>query len=88
MPLTIEQINLISLIDQKTKSIISSGGNEVSLMIALLDKMPAIKTILSSVSEEEINRYYHSHKGFYQYMKILETVASSIADGSIKVPLD
>ena len=86
MSLTIEQINLISLVDQKAQSIMSSGGDETSLMIALLDEMPAIKAILSSVSEEEINPYYHSHEGFYQYLKILETIAHSIADGSIKVP--
>jgi hypothetical protein len=86
MPLKPEQINLISFIDQKVKDILSSGGNEISVMISLLDEMPRVKTIIDSADKEELNKYCDSHDGFYQYMKILENTASSIASGSIKVP--
>ena len=86
MPLKPEQINLISFIDQKVKDILSSGGNEISVMISLLDEMPRVKTIIDSADKEELNKYWDSHDGFYQYMKILENTASAIASGSIKVP--
>jgi len=86
MPLKPEQINLISFIDQKVKDILSSGGNEISVMISLLDEMPRVKTIIDSTDKEELNKYCDSHDGFYQYMKILENTASAIASGSIKVP--
>ena len=86
MSLMPEQINLISFIDQKVKDIISSGGNEISVMISLLDEMPRVKTIIDSADKEELNKYCDSHDGFYQYMKILENTASAIASGSIKVP--
>ena len=86
MPLKPEQINLISFIDQKVKDILSSGGNEISVMISLLDEMPRVKTIIGSADKEELNKYCDSHDGFYQYMKILENTASAIASGSIKVP--
>ena len=86
MPLKPEQINLISFIDQKVKDIISSGGNEISVMISLLDEMPRVKTIIDSADKEELNKYCDSHDGFYRYMKILENTASAIASGSIKVP--
>ncbi|WPY01597.1 hypothetical protein Trichorick_01511 (plasmid) [Candidatus Trichorickettsia mobilis] len=86
MSLQPEQINLISFIDQKVKDIISSGGNEISVMISLLDEMPRVKTIIDSVNKEELNKYCDSHDGFYQYMKILENTAGAIASGSIKVP--
>jgi len=86
MPLKPEQINLISFIDQKVKDILSSGGNEISVMISLLDEMPRVKTIIDSADKEELNKYCDSHDGFYQYMKILENTASAIASGSIKVP--
>ncbi len=86
MPLKPEQINLISFIDQKVKDILSSGGNEISVMISLLDEMPRVKTIIDSTDKEELNKYCDSHGGFYQYMKILENTASAIASGSIKVP--
>jgi len=86
MSLTIEQINLISLIDQKVKSILIDGGNEISIMIELLDEMPKIKTVIDSAAKEELNKYYNSHEGFYRYMKILENTAGAIASGSIQVP--
>ncbi len=86
MPLKPEQINLISFIDQKVKDILSSGGNEISVMISLLDEMPRVKTIIDSADKEELNKYCDSHDGFYQYMKILENTASAIASGSIKIP--
>jgi hypothetical protein len=86
MPLKPEQINLISFIDQKVKDILSSGGNEISVMISLLDEMPRVKTIIDSTDKEELNKYCDSNDGFYQYMKILENTASAIASGSIKVP--
>ena len=86
MPLKPEQINLISFIDQNVKDILSSGGNEISVMISLLDEMPRVKTIIDSADKEELNKYCDSHDGFYQYMKILENTASAIASGSIKVP--
>lgn len=86
MSLTQEQIDLIIFIDQKVKDILSSGGNEISVMISLLDEMPQIKTIIDSVCKEELNKYCDSHDGFYRYMKILENTASAIASGSIKIP--
>ncbi len=57
MPLKPEQINLISFIDQKVKDILSSGGNEISVMISLLDEMPRVKTIIDSADKEELNKY-------------------------------
>ena len=69
MPLKPEQINLISFIDQKVKDILSSGGNEISVMISLLDEMPRVKTIIDSADKEELNKYCDSHDGFYQYIE-------------------
>lgn len=86
MAFSTEQINLNSFIDQKVKNILSSGGDEISIMISLADKMPQIKTIIESDDKEELDKYYELHEGFYQYMKILENLANAIASGSIKVP--
>jgi hypothetical protein len=85
MSLKPEQINLISLIDQKVKDILSSGGNEISVIISLLEEMSQIKTIIDSADKEELNKYCDSYDGFYRYMKILENTAGAIANGSIKV---
>jgi len=85
MSLKPEQINLISLIDQKVKDTLSRGGNEISVMISLLEEMPKIKTIINSTNEEELNKYCASYEGFYLYMKMLENVAGAIANRNIKV---
>ena len=45
MSLKPEQINFISYIDQKVKDILSSGGNEISIMISLLDEISQMKTL-------------------------------------------
>jgi len=87
MALSAEQIDLIFFIDQKVRNIISNGGNEISVMISMLDEMPRIKTlIIDSADKEEIDKYCDSHEGFYKYMKILENTANAIADGRIQVP--
>ena len=67
MSLKPEQINLISLIDQKVKDILSSGGNEISVMISLLEEMSQIKTIIDSADKEELNKYCDSYDGFSRY---------------------
>lgn len=87
MTLSIEQINLISFIDQKVKNILFNGGDEISIIISMLNEMPRIKTlIIDSADNKELKKYYNSHEGFYKYMKILEVTAKGIASGSIKVP--
>jgi hypothetical protein len=45
MSLSLEQLELIKLIDNKVKAIILNGGSEEEILISLLDKMPKIKTI-------------------------------------------
>lgn len=56
MPLSTEQINLISFIDPKVKNILSSGGDEISIMISLADEMPQIKTIIMRASVIRVNQ--------------------------------
>lgn len=85
MLLNSEQINLISLIDQKVKDILSSGGNEISVMLSLLEEMPQIKTIIDFTDKEELNKYCASYDRFYRYMKILKNTVGAIANRSIKV---
>jgi len=79
MPLNATQIKLISFIDKKVKNILADGGNEISVMISLLDEMPKIKILINSATREELEKYCDSHEGFYLFMKILEDTAAAIA---------
>ena len=40
MSLSLEQLELIKLIDNKVKAVILNGGSEEDILISLLDKMP------------------------------------------------
>jgi len=87
MSLTPEQINFISSIDEKVKKILSSGDNEISIMISLLDEISQMKTLINSANQKELQNYCNSHDGFDRYMKILENIANALAGGSIQVEL-
>ncbi|MEA2076882.1 MAG: hypothetical protein U9O95_02575 [Candidatus Marinimicrobia bacterium] len=52
----------------------------------MLDLMPRIKTIIDSVPKKEIEMYFYEYDGFYYYIKLLENLAQSIADGHITIP--
>ena len=60
---------------------LSSGGNEISIMTSLLDEMPQMKIIINSTNQKELNKYCDSHDGFDRYMKILENTANVLAGG-------
>ena len=54
MSLSLEQLELIKLIDNKVKAVILNGGSEEDILISLLDKMPTIKTIINSFANLKI----------------------------------
>ena len=85
MPLSLQQKKLIVDIDNKTKSILKKGGNEETLLVEMLDFMPAIKDIITSNSQKELDVLTQEYDGFYAYMKILEKLAQKIANGNITV---
>jgi len=84
MPLSTEQIDFISFIDKKVTDILSNGGNEISIILSMVDEMPQFKNLINSTDKKELDKYCDSHEGFYQYMKILENMASAIASSNLK----
>lgn len=86
MPLNIKQKELITYVDSKVKSIEKNGGDEVALLIGLTDQMPELHTIINYPDKEELQIYIDKYDGFYRYIKLLESLALGIQDGSIKIP--
>ena len=84
MPLSTEQIDFISFIDKKVTDILSNGGNEISIILSMVDEMPQFKNLINSTDKKELDKYCDSHEGFYQYMNILENMASAIASSNLK----
>lgn len=83
MPLTQDQINFIRQMDCKAKKILKYGGQE-ELLMSLCNKMEAIKKIMDSSSENELNNYCDKYDGFYAYMKLLEQLAQGCANGAFE----
>lgn len=48
--------------------------------------MPELKSIIHSPDKNELDKYTQKYPGFYRFMKILETLARGISNGSIPVP--
>lgn len=84
--LTARQEQLIVHIDQQVNKITSNGGDEVAVLISLAGIMDDLKKILDSTDKHELNVYSQKYDGFYRFMKILETLAAGIVDGSIPIP--
>jgi hypothetical protein len=84
--LTAQQKKVIISVDRHVKAIFKKGGNEETLLVEMLDFMPAIKTILDVVPKKELELCFSEYDGFYCYIKLLEKLASGIANGDIQVP--
>lgn len=86
MVLSNKQKNLIAYVDFKVKEILENGGDETGVLIAMVEKMPEIHDIIETTPEEELQIYLNEYNGFYNFVKMLETLAIGIRDGHIKVP--
>jgi hypothetical protein len=86
VPLTAKQEQLIIHINQQVNKIVSNGGDDVAILISLAGIMKELKKILDSANKHELEIYTQKYDGFYHFMKVLETLAAGIADGSIPVP--
>lgn len=67
--------------NNQAKQILKHGGDE-ALLMSLAHKMPQIKDIMDSATEEELNTYCQQYDGFYQYMKLLERMALASSQGA------
>lgn len=67
--------------NNQAKQILKHGGDE-ALLISLTHKMPQIKDIMDSATEDELNTYCQQYDGFYQYMKLLERMALASSQGA------
>ncbi len=73
-------------IDKKIKQLDALGLLEVEILPEMADHMPDFHHLLMNAPHSELDSLYEEFSGFYRFAKILETVASGIASGKIKVP--
>jgi hypothetical protein len=86
MTLTNQQIWLAGKIDTRMQKLIRTGKDNMAIMAAMTDHMPAFHQLLSTAQPGDIDQLTRKLPGFYQYAKILELLASGIQSGAIPVP--
>ena len=86
MALTADQRWIAAKIDTRMQKLIRAGKDNMAIMAAMADHMPAFHQLLSSAQPGDIDQLTRKFPGFYRYAKILESLASGIQSGAIPVP--
>jgi hypothetical protein len=81
-----EQLQIVSMIDQKVKKILKADGDVVEILREMHDYMPGFKKIMDTTTPEEFNELGRQNFGFLHFAQILEDLASGIQSGDIQVP--
>ena len=86
MALTAEHRWIAEKIDTRMQKLIRAGKDNMTIMAAMTDHMPAFHQLLSTAQAGEIDQLSRRFPGFYRYAKILESLATGIQSGAIPVP--
>ena len=86
MALTAEQRWIATKIDTRMQKLIRAGKDNMAIMAAMTDHMPACHQLLSTVQPADIDQLTRNFPGFHRYARILESLATGIRSGAIPVP--
>ena len=86
MALTNQQLWVAAKIDTRMQKLIRAGKDNMAIMAAMADHMPAFHQLLNAAQPADIDQLARKFPGFYRYAKILESLATGIQSGAIPVP--
>jgi hypothetical protein len=86
MALTNKQVRIASKIDARMRTLLRAGEEDAAILAAMAAHMPSFHQLLNTAQPGDIDQLTHEFPGFYQYAKILETLATGIRSGAIPVP--
>ncbi len=86
MSVTVEHRRMAARIDARMKQLEALELLEVEILSEMADFMPDFHHLMLNASGPKMDALCEEYAGFYRFAKILETVASGIASGKIKVP--
>lgn len=86
MPLTAQHWDMAARIDARMKHLAALGLIEVEILAEMKEYLPDFHQLMMSTTSTEMNALCDKYAGFFRFAKILETLASGIASGKIKVP--
>ncbi|HNG94933.1 MAG TPA: hypothetical protein PLB32_19170 [Acidobacteriota bacterium] len=85
MSLRTEQLQIAAQIDARIRELERAGANPVTIFVEMNPFMPGFKQLLDTAGQKGMDELCARYDGFYRYAKILETIASGIRSGEIKV---
>lgn len=86
MALTSQQLWTATKIDTRMQKLIRAGKDNMAIMAAMADHMPAFHQLLNAAQPGDIDQLARKLPGFYRYAKILESLATGIQSGAIPTP--
>jgi hypothetical protein len=78
--------HIVENINNHANDILANGGGDKELLLSLSDMMDEIKKVMDASTQKELNDYGQKYNAFYRYGRLLEKLASGIADGTISMP--
>src|SRR5688572_22614311 len=82
----VENRRMASRIDERIKRLDASGMQETEILPAMEEYMADFRYVMMHASGREMDALCDEFAGFYRFAKILETLASGLASGEIRVP--
>lgn len=86
MALTNQQLWTATKIDTRMQKLIRAGKDNLAIVAAMADHMPAFHQLLNTAQPGDIDQLARKLPGFYRYAKILESLATGIQSGAIPTP--
>ena len=86
MALTSEQLWIATKIDARMQKLIRTGKDDMAIMVAMADHMPAFEQLLSSAQPGDVDQLTRKFLGFHRYTRILASLAAGIHSGAIPMP--
>lgn len=83
---TSQQLWIAAKIDTRMQKLIRASKDNMAIMAAMADHMPAFNQLLNAVQPGDLDQLTRKFPGFYRYAKILESLATGIQSGAIPVP--
>lgn len=84
--MTSKQLRIASKIDAAMQAIARTGKDDMTVFAEMAEHMADLKWLMDTAKPGVMDELCRRFAGFFQYAKILETVAAGIQSGAIAVP--
>lgn len=84
--MTSKQLRIASKIDAAMQALARTGKDDMTVFAEMAEHMADFKWLMDTAKPSVMDELCRRFVGFFQYAKILETVAGGIQSGAIAVP--